>query len=95
MFEGISREYNQKNSDQYNERLILESVVEDDEIDLLDTISADDEVDTDSIPSDAYNRLDKVLDSIVSSEKYDDTEIEELIDDDDELDEAVNAATDY
>jgi len=95
MFEGISREYNQKNSDQYNERLILESVVEDDEIDLLDTISADDEVDTDSIPSDAYNRLDKVLDSIVSSEKYDDTEIEELIDDDDELDEAVNAAIDY
>lgn len=95
MFEGISREFNQKNSDQYNERLILESVVEDDEIDLLDTISADDEVDTDSIPSDAYNRLDKVLDSIVSSEKYDDTEIEELIDDDDELDEAVSAAIDY
>lgn len=95
MFEGISREYNQKNADQYNERLILESVVEDDEIDLLDTISADDEVDTDSVPSDAYKRLDKVLDSIVSSEKYDDTEIEELIDDDDELDEAVNAAIDY
>lgn len=95
MFEGISRKYNQKNSDQYNERLILESVVEDDEIDLLDTISADDEVDTDSVPSDAYKRLDKVLDSIVSSEKYDDTEIEELIDDDDELDEAVNAAIDY
>lgn len=95
MFEGISREFNQKNSDQYNERLILESVVEDDEIDLLDAISADDEVDTDSIPSDAYNRLDKVLDSIVSSEKYDDTEIEELIDDDDELDEAVSAAIDY
>lgn len=95
MFEGISREYNQKNADQYNERLILESVVEDDEIDLLDTISADDEIDTDSVPSDAYKRLDKVLDSIVSSEKYDDTEIEELIDDDDELDEAVNAAIDY
>ena len=95
MFEGISREYNQKNADQYNERLILESVVEDDEIDLLDTISADDEVDTDSVPSDAYKRLDKVLDSIVSSEKYDDTEIEELIDDDDDLDEAVNAAIDY
>ena len=95
MFEGISREYNQKNADQYNDRLILESVVEDDEIDLLDTISADDEVDTDSVPSDAYKRLDKVLDSIVSSEKYDDTEIEELIDDDDELDEAVNAAIDY
>lgn len=95
MFEGISREYNQKTADQYNERLILESVVEDDEIDLLDTISADDEVDTDSVPSDAYKRLDKVLDSIVSSEKYDDTEIEELIDDDDELDEAVNAAIDY
>lgn len=95
MFEGISREYNQKNADQYNERLILESVVEDDEIDLLDTISADDEVDTDSVPSDAYKRLDKVLDSIVGSEKYDDTEIEELIDDDDELDEAVNAAIDY
>ena len=95
MFEGISREYNQKNADQYNERLILESVVEDDEIDLLDTISADDEVDTDSVPSDPYKRLDKVLDSIVSSEKYDDTEIEELIDDDDELDEAVNAAIDY
>lgn len=95
MFEGISREYNQKNADQYNERLILESVVEDDEIDLLDTISADEEVDTDSVPSDAYKRLDKVLDSIVGSEKYDDTEIEELIDDDDELDEAVNAAIDY
>ena len=95
MFEGISREFNQKNSDQYNERLILESVVEDDEIDLLDAISADDEVDTDSIPSDAYNRLDKVLDSIVSSEKYDETELEELIDDDDELDEAVSAAIDY
>ena len=95
MFEGISREYNQKNADQYNERLILESVVEDDEIDLVDTISADDEVDTDSVPCDAYKRLDKVLDSIVGSEKYDDTEIEELIDDDDELDEAVNAAIDY
>ena len=83
---------------------ILESVLGIDEVLPGSDDEMEDTVDVDSVPEDAYKKLDAALDKIVEDPDYDDTEAEELAEDDfdedevddDELDaivdEAVSAA---
>lgn len=52
---------------------IEEEMLEDDE---------DDIVDPESIPPEVMDKIDKQLDTIIASDSFDDTDIEELIDED-------------
>lgn len=91
MFAGINEAFNEAKSRAEDDAFILEAVIEDilpgsDEED-------DDIVDSESIPKEIYDKVDKALDAIIDDPNYDDTEIEELLDDED-LDDGDDADED-
>ena len=94
MFPTINAEYlAAKRADAANQ-FILESVLDVDE-----TLPGSDEelenlVDPDSVPEDVYAKLDKELDKIVEDPNYDDTEAEEMLDDDFDVDDISDAELD-
>lgn len=94
MFPTINAEYTAAKRADADNALILESVLGDDE-----TLPGSDEefeeiVDPDSVPADVYARIDKELDRIVSDPSYDDTEAEEMLEDDFDVDDISDAEID-
>lgn len=73
---------------------ILESVLGIDEVLPGSDDELEDAVDVDSVPEDAYKKLDAALDKIVEDPDYDDTEAEELAEDDFDEDEVDDAELD-
>lgn len=96
MFDSINAAFNRAKNDIAEHNFIVESVLDVEEVLPGSEEEMDDEVDVDSVPDDVYAKIDKVIDKYVSSDKYDDTEAEELVDDDeyedvDVSDEEINA----
>ena len=94
MFPTINAEYTAAKRADADNALILESVLGEDE-----TLPGSDEefeeiVDPDSVPADVYARIDKELDRIVGDPSYDDTEAEEMLDDDFDVDDISDAEID-
>ena len=83
MFDSINAAFNRAKNDIAEHNFIVESVLDVEEVLPGSEEEMDDEVDVDSVPDDVYAKIDKVIDKYVSSDKYDDTEAEELVDDDD------------
>ena len=83
MFDSINAVFNHAKDDIAEHNFIVESVLDVEEVLPGSEEEMDDEVDVDSVPDDVYAKIDKVIDKYVSSDKYDDTEAEELVDDDD------------
>ena len=84
MFGRINRMYLDRKQSIRDRRFINETAAE-----MADPIPGDegdegdlDElIDVDSIPEEYYNKIDRALDKIVNDEDYDDTELEEMLDD--------------
>ena len=94
MFPTINAEYLAAKRADAENRFILESVLDVDE-----TLPGSDEemesiVDPDSVPDDVYAKIDKELDKIVEDPDYDDTEAEEMLDDDFDVDDISDAEID-
>lgn len=83
MFDSINAAFNHAKNDIAEHDFIVESVLDVEEVLPGSEEEMDDEVDVESVPDDVYAKIDKVIDKYVSSDKYDDTEAEELVDDDD------------
>jgi len=83
MFKSVNDMVNEMKAETANNRFIVESVVGDDTIPFPD----DEEeaiVDSGSVGKETLRKVDKFLDKIVSSDKYDDSDINDLLDDEDE-----------
>jgi len=94
LFPTINAEYRAAKRADADNSLILESVLDVDE-----TLPGSDEemesiVDPDSVPDDVYAKIDKELDKIVEDPSYDDTEAEEMLDDDFDVDDISDAEID-
>ena len=87
MFSSVNKAYEQARRDRKNDKFIGESVMDVDEVLPGSDDEIDDMIDTDSVPDEAYKKLDAELDRLVSDPNYDDTEAEEMADGDDEFDE--------
>lgn len=86
MLSGVNKKYQGELADAKNNKFIVESVLGVDEVLPGSDEELDDLIDTESIPAEVYNKLDKELDKLIGDDGIDDQEIEELIDDDDDLD---------
>ena len=86
MFGEINRRFNKAKRDAEENRFIIESTLEVEEVLPGSEDEFDDEVDVDSVPEDVYKEIDKKLDELISKGDYDDEEIEEMVDEDDDLD---------
>jgi len=87
MFRSVNDAYERARRNRANDRFIVESVMDVDEVLPGSDEETDDLIDTDSVPEDAYKKLDAELDKLVSDPNYDDTEAEEMADGDDDFDE--------
>ena len=84
MFASVNKKYEQARRDKKNDEFIAESVMDVGEVSPGSDEEMDDVVDTDSVPDEAYKKLDAELDKLVSDPNYDDTEAEEMADGDDD-----------
>lgn len=75
----LSDLYNKEVSRQKDMEFIAESVILEPIVD-----PEDDEVDVDAVPQSAIDKANDALDQIVSKEDYDDTDLQELMDDEDD-----------
>lgn len=82
MFSSVTKAYNAARKKLANDKFIVEAVVDVDEVLPGSDEEIDDQIDTDSVPDEAYRKIDAELDKLVSNPDYDDTEVEELSDDD-------------
>lgn len=82
MFDSINRSFSKEKADRKNHEFIMESVLDTEEVLLGSEDEMDDEVDVDSVPTDVYKKIDKSLDDMIQNGEYDDTEVEEMVDDD-------------
>lgn len=89
MFTSINAEYNKKKNAGKADQFIAESVLSVDEVLPGSEEEFDDIVDTDSIPDEVYNKIDAELNKIINDPNYDDIEAEELVDGDDDIDDAT------
>lgn len=98
MFPTLNRKFRAAKLAAKDRQTILESVLGIDEVLPGSDEEMEDVVDVDSVPQDAYKKLDAMLDKLVDSDSYDDTEAEELADEDfdeDEIsDDDINAIID-
>ena len=88
MLSDINRAYLAEQRFRREEQNLIESAIEDEIEEMLD----DEDVDSESVPAQAYSKVDALLDKIVTAKDYDDTEAEELVDDDfdeEEIDDAT------
>ena len=104
MFGEINRRFNKAKKNAEENRFIIESTLEVEEVLPGSEDEFDDEIDVDSVPEDVYKEIDKKLDELISKGDYDDEEIEEMVDEDDDFDdddfdikveEVVNEAIDH
>lgn len=82
MFDSINRSFSKEKADRKNHEFIMESVLDTEEVLPGSEDEMDDEVDVDSVPTDVYKKIDKSLDDMIQNGEYDDTEVEEMVDDD-------------
>lgn len=75
----LSDLYNDEIKRQKDMAFIAESVILEPIVD-----PEDDEVDVDAVPQSAIDKANDALDQIVSKEDYDDTDLQELMDDEDD-----------
>ena len=75
----LSDLYNKEVSRQKDMEFIAESVILEPIVD-----PEEDEVDVDAVPQSAIDKANDALDQIVSKEDYDDTDLQELMDDEDD-----------
>lgn len=88
MFSTVNKAFELARRNRKNNQLIAESVLDVDEVIPGSDDEIDDMIDTDSVPDEAYKKLDAELEKLISDPKYDDTEAEEMADgDDDDFDE--------
>ena len=87
MFDAINKQFNSAKRNAREEQFILESVMDVEEVLPGSEEDIDDIIDSDSVPEDVYKKVDAMLDKFVDSNDYDDTEVEELLDDDDDISE--------
>lgn len=93
MFDAINNKYRQAKNDLEEEAFMIESVLDADEEILPGSDAEDDEiVDGESIPAEVMAQVDKALDAIINKPGFDDTEIEELVEEDEDLEEAMDEA---
>lgn len=85
MFKSINEQYRREKKRLAENAFILESVLDVEEVIPGSDEELDSVVDTDSVPDEAYRKVDDVLERIVTAPDYDDTEAEEMVDDDDGL----------
>lgn len=101
MFSAINRQFNESKRKIRDDQLIMESVLEVEEVLPGSDEDIDDVLDSDSISKEVYDKVDAMLDKLVSASDYDDVEAEELLDDgdddditDEELDAIITEAVD-
>lgn len=98
MFSAINKAFNREKRAIRDHALIMESVFDVEEVIPGSDAEMDDIIDTESVPDDVYRKVDAMLDKVVADPNYDDTEVEEIVDDDvDESeisDEDLNAIVD-
>lgn len=82
MIASINREYRSRIHGLAEDAFILESVLSVEEVLPGSDEEMEDIIDVDSVPADKYAALDQMLDKIVDSPDYDDSEADELADDD-------------
>lgn len=82
MFDSINRSFSKEKADRKNHEFIMESVLDTEEVLPGSEDEMDNEVDVDSVPTDVYKKIDKSLDDMIQNGEYDDTEVEEMVDDD-------------
>lgn len=82
MFKRINEEFNARKRAKREERFILESVLDVEEVLPGSEEEMEDVTDVDSVPEDVYKKIDAELEKIVSDPNYDDTEADEMADDD-------------
>ena len=95
MFGTINEAFNREKRREHDELLIVESVLGTEEVVPGSEEEFEDVVDVDSVPEEVYKKVDAELDRIVGDPNYDDTDAEELVDDDDDIDDSeINAVID-
>lgn len=98
MFGSINSQFEAAKRGRAANAAILESVMGVDEVLPGSDEEMEDVVDIGSVPDSAYKKVDAMLDKLVEDPKYDDTEVEELMDgeiDENEIDdEEFNAVLD-
>ena len=82
MFKTVNKLFNSAKLSMKSRQTILEGALDIDEILPGSDEDLEDNVDVDSVPEDAYKKLDAELDKIVDDPNYDDTEAEEMADED-------------
>lgn len=82
VFGSINSDYQSAKRAIADHSLIVESVMDVDEVLPGSDEEMDDVTDVESVPEDVYKQVDNMLDKLVSDPNYDDTEVEELVDDD-------------
>lgn len=87
MLKAINEQFNAKKNGIAADQAIAESVLDVEEILPGSEEEIDDLVDVDSVPDDVYKKVDSALDKLLADKGYDDTEVEELLDEDDDIDE--------
>ncbi len=87
MLGTVNSKYNSGIRDAKEDRFILESVLDVEEVLPGSDEELDDIIDTESIPADVYARVNKAIDGIIGDGDIGDDEIEDLLDDDGEDDE--------
>ena len=83
MFNSINRKFRAAKQAAKDRATILEAVLGVEEVLPGSEEEIESTIDVDSVPDDAYNKLDAALDKIVDDPNYDDTEADEMMDGDD------------
>lgn len=95
MLKAINDQFNAKKNSLQADQFIAESALDVEEILPGSEEEIDDLVDVDSVPDEIYKKVDSALEKLLADKGYDDTEVEELIDEDDDIDdEEIDIAID-
>ena len=82
MLEAINKGINAAKQSEKDHELISESVLDVDEVIPGSEEEIDDIIDVDSVPDEVYKRVDDALDKLIAREGYDDTDVEEMMEED-------------
>ena len=86
MFNTINEAYNENRSKVRDNELIAEAAFDIEEVAPGSEEEIEDEIDVDSIPDEVMSKMDKAMDDLIGSDKFDDEDIDSLIDEDDDSD---------
>ena len=95
MLKAINDQFNAKKNSLQADQFIVETTLDVEEVLPGSEEEIDDLVDVDSVPDEIYKKVDSALEKLLTDKGYDDTEVEELIDEDDDIDdEEIDVAID-